>query len=108
MSEQMKIELLFFDGCPNWQNGLENMRAALSAELVAVDIHLIRVESDSIADKEKFLGSPSFRINGQDLWPEERQEYHLGCRIYATEDGLRGSPSIAMLRRKIQNIQFAE
>jgi hypothetical protein len=29
---KMKIELLYFDGCPSWQAGLENLKAALQQE----------------------------------------------------------------------------
>jgi hypothetical protein len=28
----MKIELLYFDGCPSWENGLKNLEAALQEE----------------------------------------------------------------------------
>jgi hypothetical protein len=28
----MQIDLLYFDGCPSWQGGLENLKAALAAE----------------------------------------------------------------------------
>jgi len=101
--KEIKIDLLYFDDCPSWKQGLENLRAALTAEKVDAEIHLVRVESDAEAAKEKFLGSPSFRIDGQDLWPEERQTYHLGCRIYATEGGLRGFPTPEMLRKKIHD-----
>ena len=74
----MRIEFFYFDDCPSWQKGLDNLKAALSAENVMADIQMIRVESDEAAAKEKFLGAPSFRINGQDVWPEVRQSYHLG------------------------------
>lgn len=100
----MNIELLYFDGCPSWQKGLENFRAALDAEQINGEIRLVRMDSDESAAREKFLGSPSFRINGRELWPEERQDYFLGCRVYQTDAGLRGFPSIAMLRSKIQEI----
>lgn len=103
----MNIDLLYFDGCPSWQNGLENLKAALMAEKVDVDIHLVRVETNEEAQQEKFLGSPSFRVNGQDLWPEERREFFLDCRVYATEKGLRGVPSVEMLRERIRAAQGA-
>lgn len=102
----MKIELLYFDGCPSWKKALENLRSALEAENVTADIQLVRVESNNEAAKEKFLGSPSFRVNGQDLWPEERQSYNLGCRIYATEGGMRGFPSTEMLKQKIHSLEI--
>lgn len=98
----MKIELLYFADCPSWKLGLENLKAALTAEKVDENIELIQVETDEKATTEKFLGSPSFRINGQDLWPEDRSAYHLGCRIYKTDNGMRGVPTIEMLRDKIR------
>lgn len=104
----MKIDLLYFDDCPSWKQGLENLQSALASEKITAEINLIRVENDQDAAHEKFLGSPSFRVNGQDLWPEERQSYHLGCRIYAAEGGMRGFPSPEMLRRKIRDLQSSE
>ncbi len=106
--EQMKIEVLYFDGCPSWQNGLKNLRAALLAEGIDAEVKLIRVESDKDAAREKFLGSPSFRVNGQDLWPEDREKYFLGCRVYATEAGMRGYPNIELLREKIRSYHQPE
>lgn len=101
----MRIELLYFEGCPSWQKGLDNLRAALLAEELEADIHLLRIEDEETASKERFLGSPSFRISGQDFWPEEREAYHLSCRVYSTEEGLRGFPTVAMLRDKIRKIK---
>lgn len=100
----MKIELLYFDGCPSWQNGLKNLQSALQAEAIDAEVKLIRVDSDADAAREKFLGSPSFRVNGQDLWPEDREKYFMGCRVYATEAGMRGFPNVDMLRKKIHSL----
>lgn len=97
----MKIEILFFAECPSWQQAVENMRTALAAEKVYETIHLIEIQTNEEAAQEKFLGSPSFRINGQELWPEDREDYFLGCRIYHTKDGLIGVPTVEMLREKI-------
>jgi hypothetical protein len=36
----MKIYLLYIDGCPSWQSGLENLKAALEAEELEADIQL--------------------------------------------------------------------
>ncbi len=97
----MKVELLYFDGCPSWQQGLENLKAALSAEGLTAEIRLVKVESEEQAARLKFLGSPSFRVNGVDLWDEERDTYSLSCRVYATPEGMKGSPSVLMLRDAI-------
>jgi hypothetical protein len=100
----IKIELLYFDGCPSWEAGLRNLKAALALENIDTSIELIKVESDVDAESEKFLGSPSFRIDGKDLWFEERQSYSLGCRVYASGEGLKGFPTVNMLQEKIRNI----
>jgi len=98
----MKIDLLYFDGCPSWQSGLENLKAALQAEVLEADIHLVRVEDDAEAALLKFLGSPSFQVDGLDLWTEERERYNLSCRIYTTSQGMRGAPTVEMLREKLR------
>ncbi len=98
----MKVELLYFDGCPYWQQGLENLKAALAAEGLTAEIRLVKVESEAQAARLKFLGSPSFRLNGEDLWSEEHQAYHLSCRVYRTPEGIKGAPSVPMLREKLR------
>jgi hypothetical protein len=99
---KMKIEILYFEDCPSWQTGLENLKVALAEENMDAEVNQILVQSNADAAREKFLGSPSFRMNGIDLWPEERKKYYLGCRVYNTVEGLKGFPSVAMLREKIR------
>ena len=100
---ELKIDLLYFERCPSWKNGLENLKTALKSESINdTDIQLVLIANEVDAMKEKFLGSPSFRINGQDLWPEDRKAYFLGCRVYLTEEGMKGFPTADMLRIKLQ------
>ncbi len=98
----MKIDLMYFDGCPSWQSGLENLKAALKAEGLEANIRLVRVEDNAEAARLKFLGSPSFRADGMDLWPEERKRYNLSCRVYTTPQGLKGVPTVEMLQEKLR------
>ncbi len=98
----MKIELLYFDGCPSWQTGLKNLHAALREEGVTADVEMVKVESDDDATRVKFLGSPHFRLNGEDLWHEERDVYALSCRVYPTPEGIKGFPTVQMLREKLR------
>ena len=100
----MKIDLLYFDGCPSWQNGLDNLRIALNEEGLDTSINLVEVSADQQVSETSFLGSPSFQFNGLDFWPEERSAYALSCRVYKTAQGLKGWPTVAMLRLKLQEI----
>ena len=101
-SRRMEIELLYFDGCPSWRGGLENLQASLKAEGLEAAIRMVRVEDDKDAARLKFLGSPSFRADGVDLWPAEHKPYHLSCRVYTTPQGLKGAPTVEMLRQKLR------
>jgi hypothetical protein len=101
----MKIELLYFDGCPSWEDGLKNLKTALQAEGLSASVEMVKVMDDEEAAKLKFLGSPHFRVDGQDLWPEQRQSYSLSCRVYPTPEGIKGFPTVAMLRQQLKHFK---
>ena len=92
----MKVEVLFFDECPNHEALLPRLRGLLNAEGAGdTHIELIRVEHPDTAEAERFLGSPTVRIDGEDVEPgaDERTDFGLKCRLFATPDGLRGLPA---------------
>ena len=101
----MKIDLLYFEGCPSWQDGLENLKVALIRENIQAEINLVRVDTDSGAARLQFLGSPSFRVNGEELWQEQREQYNLSCRVYSTPGGMKGAPTVEMLQEKLSIFQ---
>jgi hypothetical protein len=101
----MKIELLYFDGCPSWQNGLKNLEIALQEEGLTASVEPVKVIDGGDAVRLKFLGSPCFRTNGRELWPEERTSYSLSCRVYSTPEGLRGFPTVVMLREALRQFK---
>ena len=90
----MTIELLYFDGCPNHEAFLPYLRDLLARAEVPARIELRRVETLEDAERERFLGSPTVRIDGRDVDPgaDQREDYGMKCRLYATEEGLRGAP----------------
>ena len=95
-SEVMKVEVLFFNGCPNQEALLPHLRELLDANgAEETDIELVRVEDAEAAALERFLGSPTVRIDGRDVEPGagERVDFGLKCRLFATRDGLRGVPA---------------
>ncbi|MHB8778153.1 MAG: DF family (seleno)protein [Anaerolineales bacterium] len=103
----MKIELLYFDGCPSWENGLKNLETALQEEGLIASVEMVKVMDDEVATQLKFLGSPSFRIDGHDLWHEERENYSLSCRVYPTPEGIKGFPTVTMLREQLKQFKGA-
>jgi hypothetical protein len=72
-----------------------------------VPVELVQVMDNNEATQKRFLGSPSFRINGIELWDEKREAYSLSCRVYTTAEGMKGSPTVSMLREVLALLQWA-
>jgi hypothetical protein len=98
-AEKMKMEILYFEGCPTYLRAEETLRGVLAGEGVEAEVELVAVDTDEEAQECRFPGSPTIRLDGEDLFPvPERAGYALGCRMYATPEGLKGSPTPTMLR----------
>jgi len=100
----MKIEVLYFDGCPNHKPAVERVHQLLVEEGVSAEVAEVNVSDESIAQKVGFLGSPSIRVNGLDIEPEARaaRDYGMMCRTYAVSGRREGLPSREMLRQAIR------
>jgi hypothetical protein len=100
----MKVELLYFDGCPNHAELLPRLRELLASEGIEQEIELRRVETPEEVERERFLGSPTIRIDGEDVDPmaKERRDFGLECRLYRTEEGLVGMPPEDWIRAALK------
>ena len=65
-----------------------------SAAPRSAEIRLRAIADDTAAQHERFLGSPTVRVDGRDVEPgaQERDDFGLKCRLYRTPAGLRGAP----------------
>jgi hypothetical protein len=94
------VEILYFDGCPNHE-GATALVERVAAELgVEPDIRLVDVRDAEAAERNRFLGSPTVRVNGHDVEPsaEERTTFAHSCRVYRTENGFSGQPDERWVR----------
>ena len=91
----MRIEILSFEGCPNHEALLPRLRELMATAGVTADVELRRIEDVAAAERERFLGSPTLRIDGVDVEPgaADRSDFGLKCRLFAAPDGLRGLPA---------------
>ena len=95
----MKIEVLYFAGCPNYLPAVDRLRAVLAGEGLPVELIEIEVKDASAAKALKFLGSPTIRVNGLDIETGLRcvSEAGLACRYYPG-----GLPSEEMIRAAVR------
>jgi hypothetical protein len=84
----MTVELFWWDGCPSHPEALADLQRILREEGVETEVSRIEVTDDEQARREHFPGSPTIRINGEDIVaPPEAEPYSLTCRVYRTRDG---------------------
>mgnify|MGYP000091367902 CR=1 FL=1 len=48
--------------------------------------------------------TPSFFVNGKDIFPTKQENYFLGCRVYATSSGFRGVPEYEALLAAVRQV----
>ena len=88
MTAAPRVELLFWDGCPSHPRALADLRAALAAAGLDPDaVTLLEIRDDDAAQRERFTGSPTIRVDGADVVPSGDEPVQLACRVYRRRDG---------------------
>ena len=83
----MTVELLWWDGCPSHPKALAELEQVLREEGVTANVTRVEIADDEQAQRERFPGSPTIRIDGEDIVRAEGEPYSLTCRVYRTRDG---------------------
>jgi hypothetical protein len=80
--------VLFWEGCPSLPETLAEVDRVLREEGVDTTVQLVEVLTDEQARQERFPGSPTIRVNGEDIVaPADTEPFSLTCRVYRTRDG---------------------
>ena len=91
----MKLELLYFDDCPNWQVAAERLDRIAARRGLSVERRLVTTPEE--AEAARFRGSPTILIGGEDPFASAEEPFGLACRVYQTPDGPAGSPTTEQL-----------
>ena len=89
-----RIELVYFDGCPNTSQARDNLREAIEAsgQVLTWSERDLMAESTP-ADFRRF-GSPTVLVNGEDVTGENVSTEAMACRAD-------GAPSVATITARI-------
>jgi hypothetical protein len=84
----LRVELLWWHGCPSWPEARallrdEMDRAGLDPDSIVERELLV----DDDAERERFHGSPTIRVNGRDIAPPGSNPIGLTCRVYRLRNG---------------------
>lgn len=104
-SAMIDIEFLWFEGCPNYAVARAMLMDVLARRGVDVRVRDIDASDPKVAERVRFPGSPTIRVNGVDVMPGfvDRGEYAPGCRVYYTAAGLRGVPERSWIEAAIDS-----
>lgn len=97
----MRVEIVYVEGCPNWQEAGAHVGAA-AAGLVDVEITYRRVATDDEAAASSFAGSPTILVDGIDAFDDAVPAMELACRLYQTDAGVMGLPTVTQLAEALR------
>ena len=98
----MRIELLYWEGCPSHPEALALLEDVLREHGVAAEVRLTEVKTDADAAELRFPGSPTIRVDGTDVDAEGAgAPPALSCRIYRLADGVSPIPSREQLAEAV-------
>lgn len=97
----MRVEVLYFEGCPNHLPTLERIREVLQEEHCDAEVREVLVPDVQTAQRVEFLGSPTVLVNGIDIEPNarERKNFGLMCRRYSG-----GIPAHELIRAAVRSV----
>lgn len=74
----MRIQVLYFEGCPNHQPAIKLVRSLAPH----ATIEPVEIKTQEGAVRMRFLGSPTIHVDGVDVEPEARARTDFGfaCR----------------------------
>lgn len=103
------IEFLYEPDCDSRDISLARLREVVAEEGDAASIDVIRVDTDEDAAARRFTGSPTIRIDGQDIDPPGADaRCVLTCRAYRLPDGrITPFPPKELIRAALRNAMGA-
>ena len=89
-----EVELLWFSGCANHPAARRMLEEVLAEIAPGIPIRDIDATDQPTAERVRFPGSPTIRVDGRDVDPSyvDPGDYTPRCRLYRTDFGLRGLP----------------
>ena len=99
----MRVSFLYYEECPSHEQALERLREVMAEEGISSEVEVFEVETEDQAREFRFVGSPTIRVDGQDIDPPNDSHSVRTCRAYRLEDDrISPLPSREMIRRALR------
>ena len=101
----VRVSFLYYEDCPSHNLALERLREVMAEEDTPGEVEVVKVETEEQARELRFVGSPTIRVDGQDIDLPTESRYALTCRVYRLEDGrISPLPAKDMIRRALRSL----
>lgn len=99
----MRVSFLYYEDCPSHNVALERLREVMDEEGIPGVVEVVKVETEEQARELRFVGSPTIRVDGQDIDPPDDSRYALTCRAYRlADDRISPLPSKDIIRQAVR------
>jgi len=102
--EMVNIEFLFIAECPSSEKTFLTLQEVVQEEGIHASIVRKEITTEEQAVTERFLGSPSIRVNGTDLEKSTSTDFRITCRVYEQDGKINGSPSKELIRKHFLDV----
>ena len=100
----MRVSFLYYEDCPSYDLALERLRDVMDEEGIPGEVEVVKVETEEQARELRFVGSPTIRVDGQEIDPPSDPRYALTCRAYRlADDRISPLPSRDMIRQAFRS-----
>jgi hypothetical protein len=93
----MRVQLLYFPGCPNVELARQALRRALEACRLPIDVEEVDVSAPHTPEPLRGWGSPTILIDGADV-AGQAPGSGASCRLYSDGESIRAVPSEAIIQ----------
>ena len=97
-------QILWFAGCANDEPARAMLRDVVARVAPDTTIEDVDASEPEVAERLRFPGSPTIRIDGEDAEPgfQDPGDYTPRCRLYRTDTGHRGLPDPAWIEKALR------
>jgi len=93
----VQLTMQYFEDCIYADDLIKNTKSAIAELNLNIELNEVIINTNELADKYKFRGSPTLLINGIDLMNMPEPKYgSISCRVY--KDGL---PGVEIIKNRL-------
>ena len=96
------MAILVLSGCPGTELAVARARAASEELGLETNLHFVTIEGQEQAEANHFIGSPTVRVEGEDVeLGVDGRAPSLACRVYEHDGQAEQAPPVAWIRRAL-------